>query len=222
MDELDTATEALQQAFKENSVDGDVEASSKEDGQDHSISFNEQPKKEEKKDTAEKPTNEEAKKKRISDEEWQQRTEQANEAKALKEKLLAALSDAPEEVKEEQDVASQVASLKEMVERQAWEQDHPIVKQEKYQDAWKTVNSDPSTKQLSYDQKWKLIKDDVDTARGERLKEELKAQNRNNVSVPPVSKGSVQTGSESSTMARDYLKKAGFTDADIENSGVKL
>lgn len=218
MEDLDTATKALQQAFNEN---GDVEASSQDDGQDHSVTMAPKPKVQ--KDTAKKEIpNEEAKALRKSDAEWQEMREATTEAKSLKEKLLQALQDAPAEIQQEEDVTVQVAKLKEIVERQAWEADHPVVKSEKYRDAWSQVNSDPDTKSLSYDKKWKLIKDDADSARGNRLKEELKAQEIEDVSVPPASKGSVQRGSEAGSLAQDFLKKAGFTAEQIEDSGVKL
>jgi hypothetical protein len=217
MSDLDTAQQALQQAFSANPVDGDAEASEQE-GQ---TKLAPAPKQVVKEDAAQIP-NQEAKKKRISDQEWQDLQESAKEGKQLKERLLNALMDAPAEVQKEEDVATQVAKLKELVERREWEASRPIVRTEKYASLWSDINADPKTANLTYDQKWKLIQDDADAARSDRLKGDLKAQESDYVTVPIASKGSVQRGSEASSMAQDFLRKAGFTDQQVQDSGVKL
>lgn len=218
MSDLDTAAQALQQALADNPVDGDAEASDQE-GHEQPVPLALKPKA----DAAKKEiTNEEAQKLRKSDAEWQKMQEATTEAKTLKEKLLAALMDAPDEVKQEPDIATQVKALQEIVKRKEWEESHPAVKSEKYVQQWKQVNEDPETAALSYDKKWKLIQDPADFARGSKVKEELRTQESDYVTVPLASKGSIARGNEASSLAQEYLRKAGFTDDDIANSGVKL
>lgn len=219
MSDLDTAAQALQQALADNPVDGDAEASDQE-GHEQPVPL---APKVQKADAAKKEiTNDDAKNLRKSDAEWQQMKEATTEAKTLKEKLIAALMDAPDEVKQEPDIATQVKALQEIVRRKEWEEQHPVVKSDKYADQWKQVNEDPETASLSYDKKWKLIQDPHDFARGSKVKEELRTQQSDYVTIPLASKGSIQRGNEASSLAQEYLRKAGFTDDDIANSGVKL
>lgn len=153
-------------------------------------------------------TNEEARQKRISDAEWQEMKEKANKVDKLEpllEKIQQSLSTASPEVKKDVDLDTQVKQLTELNNRKDWEMEHPIVRSDKYRDAWKLMNEDPTFEKLNYDQRWKLIKDEPPS----RIKEEL-AEQRADSGIPPASRNSVQRAAPADVMAADFLRKAGY------------
>lgn len=213
MDDVTTATEALEQALRDN-LNGD-DSSIQQDGQPSQplkvtpVDQPEAPKA--KKDTA--LTNDEAKKQRISNAEWQKMQEDIQQSKALKEKLAAALIDAPDAVRKEDDLPTQVSKLNELIRRRDWEAQHPIVRSEKYDKVWAEVNENPRYRDLGYDERWKLIKDESSSS---KIKEELKAQQMESYgSVPIASKSPARASNVLDSQAAEYLRQAGFTEKDI-------
>lgn len=218
MDEQTTAAEALQQALKTEFSNGDAGAPEQGGQTNSSVAFVPKAAKVEAKDTA--ATNDDAKKKRISDTEWQEMAELAKKGQQADDKLQKlkdALIDAPPAIQQEQDPLAQIQALKELVERREWEGDHPIVKSEKYREAWQKVNDDPQTRGLPYDLKWKLIKAEPES----HAREEWKAQ-QFDVPQPLTSKGAAVTQQSSSALAADLLRQAGYSDDDMQKNGLKL
>lgn len=184
---------------------GDVPAPEKGGQDSYSVKLAEQEK---------KPTmdNDEAKKKRISDAEWQAMQEKAKKVDHLEKDLTEvkkALTKAPEEVQKEEDLPTQVERMSELLARKDFEADHPILKSAKYSDQWKKVceeNRDLlKTGRFTYEQLWKMIKDEPPS----RISEELKEDRG---SIPPASKGTVSSSSEVEAMANEMLRAAGIGD----------
>lgn len=184
-----TDEQSLEQAVTDILGTGDASASSQDEGQKAAF------------------TNEEAKQKRISDAEWQRNAEEANEAKSLKEKLREALSDAPSEVTEEDDLPTQVRKLKELNERKDWEIDNPQVRDEKYKGKWKEVNSNQRLSALTYEEKWKLIRNDESSS---QAKEELRHYEKPQLATPSFSNARPTNRDEVNDMTADLLRRAGL------------
>lgn len=115
-----------------------------------------------------KPENEDAKKKRISDKDWQQTKEKAEKADSLQ---------------------NRVEQLEKLSERKDWELDHPIVRDERYKEEWQKVNEDPRYSQLTFEERWKLISREDATSINRDL---AQAASRDAASVPQSSRSAPQ------------------------------
>lgn len=159
----------------------------------------------------------EEKKYTISQEEWQQMVEKSKDFEQLKENLAKALGVSEEEAEETdlmKKMQEQIDSLKEESKRKDWEIDHPIVRKEKYMEAWKKVNKDPKYASLSYDERWKLIKEEEDPTGTSR---DLQDQEANFGSIPPVSKSTTKSSDDIEPWVMDQLRSTfpSFSDEEI-------
>lgn len=210
MDVIDTAAQALQQALSDE-LNGDAEAPQQGGHTTETVKLTPEPPAPKE---AAKTTNDEAKRKRISDKEWQDMQERAKKAETAEtklKKLKEALEDAPPEVKKEEDLASQVQALKELNDRKEWEMDHPKVRTEKYSDAWKKACSEYrdliQAGRMTYDKLWNMVRNESST-----IKEELATQEQE-PPTPTFSPGTVARAGNANALAAQYLREAGMMDA---------
>lgn len=176
------------------------------------------PKREQDSDTAEKKSdrNEQAKKERISQEEWQKRTEAAKEGEELKEQLAETLDLKPEENTDLGKAAlEQLAQLKADLARKEWEIAHPIVRSEKYSEDWAKVNKERRYAELTLDERWALINREKPSSLSRELND--RAQMEKN-SVPLTSRGSAPTKGLDPETARIAMI-GGYTEDDFKKAG---
>lgn len=168
-------------------------------------------------DTAEKTKveqNEEAKKKRISDKEWQENKEAAKEGEELKEKAKETLGvENPDQLEM---IAKQITELKAENARKDWEIDHPIVRQDKYAEDWKRVNSEPRYASLTFDERWSLINREKASSLNKELKERSQMEKS---SVPVASRGTAPSRGLSPEEAH-MARLGGLTEEDFRRSGM--
>lgn len=112
-------------------------------------------------DAAPKISNKDAKDWRKSDKEWQEAQEKAKKAEQVLEKLGKVFSDSTTPDEQEKDPATKALDRIQQLEQQVamanWEADNPILKDERYADAWKAVNAEPRYAGLNLAEKQKLI-----------------------------------------------------------------
>lgn len=165
-----------------------------------------QPKEEEKQETTDSAKNDEAKKWRKSDKEWQETQEKA---KKLEETVKA-------ESEEKKSLQTRLEQLEELSQRKDWEADHPIVRDERYKEAWDQVNKEERYKTLTYDERWKLINRE-DASQVNRTLAEQAARTQG--SVPPSSRStSSKPGLDPATL--DMGKAWGNSEEDFRKYGV--
>ncbi len=127
--------------------------------------------------------NDESKKERLSQKEWQDKTEKAKKAEILEKKD-------EESEEEKRSLRSEVESLKEVNARKDWELDHPVVRDDRYKESWAKVNSEPRFKELTYEERWALIsREDASSV----TKAIVQDHQRQQSSVPSASRGMPQT-----------------------------
>lgn len=146
------------------------------------------------KDSA-KPQNDEAKKTRKSDKEWQETKEKAQKVDTLQ---------------------TRVEQLEEVTKRKDWELDHPIVRDERYREAWDQVNSEERFKTLTYDERWKLVSKEDSTQISREVTDQLR---KSEGSVPPSSR-SVPTKKGLDADTLEMAKNWGNKPEDFEKYGV--
>lgn len=158
--------------------------------------------------------NEEAKNKRISDKEWQENKEAAEKGKKLEEKVKDTLQlESPDQIEL---IAKQIAELKAENARKDWEIDHPIVRNDKYADEWRKVNSEPRYSSLTFDERWALINREKASSLNKELKERSQMEKS---SVPVASRGTVPSKGLDPETAH-IAQMGGLTEEDFRKAGM--
>lgn len=161
--------------------------------------------------------NAEAKKERISQEEWQKRTEAAKEGEQIKEQLAETLEIKPEDPKDLGKLAlEQIAELKRENARKEWELAHPIVRSEKYSEEWNRVNKEKKYAELTYDERWALVNRERPSSLNRELNDQAQMKK---ASVPLTSRGSAPTKALDPETAR-IAQIGGFTEDDFKQAGL--
>lgn len=159
--------------------------------------------------------NADAKKDRISQEEWQKRTEEAKEGEQIKEQLKETLG-----VDDAKLALQQIADLKLDNARKDWEMEHPIVRTEKYKDDWKEVTKKKAhllkSGDLTYDELFALISREKVSSLNKELNERSQMEK---ASVPMTSRGSPARQGLDPETAR-IARAGGLTEADFKRAGL--
>lgn len=167
-------------------------------------------------DAAPEKPNKQAKDWRKSDKEWQEMKEKANKADQLVSTLQKVFAPADNPVEEQKDPATlaveRVQELERQVAKSQWEADHPVVRDERYAEAWQAINAEPRLKDLTYDEKLKLIM----TPDTKNLTNELLSQaSKTGGSVLPTSRGTqMQPGIDAAT--KEMASRWGIPEKQLE------
>lgn len=179
-----------------------------------------QSKEEKSEEKKENLSNEEAEKWRKSDKEWQEMAEAAKKGEKAAE-FMDKFQDffKPEEGKEDEEpdpmefmekLSGEMSKLRNESARKDFEIENPVVREEKYKEAWEKVNTEDKYEKLSFEEKMSLVvKED-----SSNLKKELTEQASARSGSQPKSSGGAPSKPEVDPEMVKLLRMGGVTNAE--------